>query len=37
VLLNQPLAGLVILALIKMAFDVNEIMRSEKPKPANEA
>lgn len=37
VLLNQPLAGLVVLALIKMAFDVNEIMRSEKPKAANEA
>lgn len=37
VLLNQPVAGLVVLALIKMAFDVAEIMRSEKPKAANEA
>jgi hypothetical protein len=36
-LLNQPLAGLLMLALIKMAFDVAEIMRNEQPKPANEA
>lgn len=31
-LLNQPLGGIVVLALVKMAYDVGEVLRDPKPK-----
>lgn len=35
-LLNQPVAGIVVLALIKLAYDVADVLRDPKPEPAAE-
>jgi hypothetical protein len=35
-LLNQPVAGIVVLALIKLAYDVADVLRDPKPKAAPE-
>ncbi len=37
-LLNQPVAGIVVLALVKMAYDVGDVLRNPKPRqPAVES
>ena len=36
-LLNQPLGGIVVLALVKMAYDVGEVLRDPKKAEASEA